>query len=359
MKIALHAREVYTSSKHKPGGIARVNRSIVENLPLKMSEDDFEVFLRADSRPRLANNTVRRPSFQRLLSRDALGASMESVLSNCDISYSLATEVPGRAKGLRVGIFHDAVPITHPELLSKPQDAYSHQNSEARRLFDSLKSVDLLHCGSEYARNEAADLLGIGLERSFVAHHGLDLPPAPEIVPAEPRYLLTISRLDPRKNLVRLIQAFDMAALEDVRLVIVGQDGWGVETIREAASKADCREQIEFRGHVLDEEIPRLYAEASWYICPSIMEGFGLPVMEAMHYRCPVLCTNAGAVPEVGGEAALYFDPLNVEEMAHQIRTAFFADRSKFSELSFQQSQKFSPQSMCFSIATNLEKLRR
>lgn len=359
MKIVLHAREVYTSAKHQPGGIARVNRTIVEHLPLAMPNDQFTVYLRPDSEPNLAPNAARKTSIQKLVQNDALGGRIENWLAKPEVSYSLSTEVPSSPRVKRVGIFHDAVPITHPELLSKPSDAYSDPSSEARRLFNSLKSVDLLHCVSEFSRQAAAEHLGIPLDRSFVAHNGFSLPPAPVgFKLSEPRYLLTISRLDPRKNLVRLIQAFDQAGLADVRLRIVGQNGWGYEGVHEAANQAQCRDRIEFLGHVPDELIPRLYAEASWYICPSIMEGFGLPVMEAMHYGCPVLCTNAGAVPEVGGSAALYFDPTNSEEMAAQIRFAFDADRSKYSGLALKQSMRFSPEYMCAAIAENLERLR-
>ncbi len=323
-----------------------------------MPEDKFVALMRRDAEPALGSNAAPSKSIQKLLQNDSVGGRIETWLHRPDVSYSLATEVPnGRLP--RVGIFHDAVPITHPELLARPTDAYSHQGSEAQRLFDSLRSVDLLHCGSMFAQNQAAELIGVPQERSFIAYHGLDLPPRPTAAVKEPRYLLTISRLDPRKNLIRLIQAFDAAKLKDVRLVIVGQDGWGVESIRDAAMTATCRDQIEFLGHVLDDDLPRLYSEASWYICPSIMEGFGLPVMEAMHYGCPVICTTAGAVPEVGGAAALYFDPVDVEAMSHQIRTAFESDRSKFSDLALQRSIQFSPDNMCMTIAANLERFRK
>jgi len=135
------------------------------------------------------------------------------------------------------------------------------------------------------------------------------------------RYLLTVGTLEPRKNLVRLLSAFEHVHRQGLvdALVIVGAKGWLYDDFFRHLQSSPVRDSVILPGFVPDELLPALYAGATLFVLPSLYEGFGLPVLEAMACGVPVVASRAGALPEVGGEAAHYFDPTNVENMTQTI----------------------------------------
>jgi glycosyltransferase involved in cell wall biosynthesis len=130
-------------------------------------------------------------------------------------------------------------------------------------------------------------------------------------------FLLTVGNLQPRKNLVRLIEAFGELVThrrQDIELVIVGPKRYlAEETIKAAGPVAD---RVHFTGYVTDRQLAACYRCSTVFVLPSLYEGFGLPALEAMAHGVPVACSNAGALPEVCGEAAVMFDPLSVKSIA-------------------------------------------
>ena len=133
-------------------------------------------------------------------------------------------------------------------------------------------------------------------------------------------YILFVSTLQPRKNLVRLIEA--IARIEEtvkIKLVVVGRKGWKYEEILAAPKKYGIEDKIMFLDFVDDQDLSLLYKEADLFVMPSLYEGFGLPVLEAMKNGCPVATSNTSSLPEAGGDAAAYFDPESIEDMASVI----------------------------------------
>lgn len=133
-------------------------------------------------------------------------------------------------------------------------------------------------------------------------------------------YLLYLGTLHPRKNLVRLIDAFRMVVNvvtnPDLKLVIAGKRGWLYDEIFRRIQHHGLTERVIFPGYVEDEVKPALLSGALAYVFPSLYEGFGLPVLEAMACGVPVLTSNCSSLPEVAGEAALLVDPHNTPEIA-------------------------------------------
>ncbi|MDQ3815683.1 MAG: glycosyltransferase family 4 protein [Armatimonadota bacterium] len=128
----------------------------------------------------------------------------------------------------------------------------------------------------------------------------------------ETPYVLSVGVLQPRKNVPRLIEAFEHLRQRHPdwphRLVIVGKRGWGLENAEGATGKAE----LIYTGYVPDEDLPALYAGAEVFAYPSLYEGFGLPILEAMACGCPVLTSNLSSMPEVAGDAAQLVDPFSV-----------------------------------------------
>lgn len=134
------------------------------------------------------------------------------------------------------------------------------------------------------------------------------------------KYFFYVGTIQPRKNLGRLIEAFDMllkmdTRSKDIKLVISGTKGWLADDIYLLPKKLGIEKQVIFTGRVSDEEMVSLYKHAYALTYPSLFEGFGLPILEAMSLDCPVLTSNSSSMPEVGGKAAVYVDPLSVKDI--------------------------------------------
>jgi glycosyltransferase involved in cell wall biosynthesis len=173
-------------------------------------------------------------------------------------------------------------------------------------------------------------------------------------------YLLYVGTLHPRKNLVRLVQAF-AAMLEqapkDLQLVLAGQKGWLYDDILAQVRKLGLQERVVLTGYVPDEDLPALLSGALAFVYPSLYEGFGFPVLEAMACGTPVVCSDVSSLPEVAGDAALMVDPLDVEELAGALVRVLVEEdlRAGLVARGFEQIQRFSWQRCAQETLTILE----
>jgi glycosyltransferase involved in cell wall biosynthesis len=147
------------------------------------------------------------------------------------------------------------------------------------------------------------------------------------------RYLLFVGTIEPRKNLGRLLEAFEAVQGEGLTegLVIVGRRGWLTDDFFAQLERSPVRDAVLFPGYVPDLDLPAIYAGAQAVVFPSLYEGFGLPVLEAMACGTPVVTSSTSSLPEVGGNAALYANPRDADEILAQVRhvlsdTALAAD---------------------------------
>jgi glycosyltransferase involved in cell wall biosynthesis len=176
---------------------------------------------------------------------------------------------------------------------------------------------------SEAGKADIVEFLGVDPERVDVTYLGPGLPdfddPLPEAqvraalgLGASP-LLLTVSAKRPHKNLERLIEAFER--LEAEPAPVLALPGFATEfepALRRRAERGPAAERIRFAGWLDDRTLDALYRAAAGFVFPSLAEGFGLPVLEALRRGTPVACSNASSLPEVAGDAAVYFDPLDI-----------------------------------------------
>jgi alpha-1,3-rhamnosyl/mannosyltransferase len=181
-----------------------------------------------------------------------------------------------------------------------------------------LKRADGLIAVSENTRQDAIRLLGIRPEKIRTIHSGVPAAyfDAPPRAPAKP-YVLFVGTIEPRKNLDTLLDAW-RALQPDLRehfdLVIAGPQGWN-----SSSTMARVRQESTYLGYVPEADMPGLVAAATLFIYPSLYEGFGFPIVQAMAANVPVLCSSTSCLPEIGGDAAVYVDPLSPSEMAAQL----------------------------------------
>jgi glycosyltransferase involved in cell wall biosynthesis len=156
-------------------------------------------------------------------------------------------------------------------------------------------------------------------------------------------YVLFVGTVQPRKNISRLIEAFSKIK-NDTELVIVGKKGWLYEDSLQAPKKYKIEDRVKFLESVTDEDLPAFYKNALCFVLPSLYEGFGLPVLEAMKYGCPVITSNISSLPEAGGDAVLYVDPENTDDIVKKLELMINDEglRMKLKKKGYEQVKKFS-----------------
>lgn len=159
-------------------------------------------------------------------------------------------------------------------------------------------------------------------------------------------YFLFVGTIQPRKNLERLIKAYALFLKDNPKaspLVLAGGKGWLSEGIYALPEKLDIKDNVRFLGYVPDERLPALYSGATAFLFPSLFEGFGLPILEAMACGCPVLTSNTSSMPEVAGKAAVLVNPYSVDAIADGIeKISRPEERNKLVKSGFDQVKKFS-----------------
>jgi glycosyltransferase involved in cell wall biosynthesis len=183
----------------------------------------------------------------------------------------------------------------------------------------------------------------------------------------EGKYILFVWTLQPRKNIMRLVEAFSKvihyyssserkrveksnkdefstSSNNKLQLVVVGKKGWMYEDILKAPKKFGVEKKVKFLDFVPDEDMEEFYKHALFFILPSLYEGFGLPVLEAMKYGCPVITSNVSSLPEAGGDAAIYVDPENVDDIASKMKLLMTNEklRKEMIKKGYKQIKKFS-----------------
>jgi glycosyltransferase involved in cell wall biosynthesis len=200
---------------------------------------------------------------------------------------------------------------------------------------NSLRHLDRIIAVSEFVKQELIDLVNVKESKITVIPNGINhsvfypLPRNEETVlliqPFSFRrpYILYPAKIDyPVKNHIKLIEAFEIfkeRTRYPHRLVLAGADSNRAEVVKAAAASSKHRNDVFFTGHFPSASLPELYAGADFVVFPSMYEGFGLGVLEAMASGVPVACARAASLPEAAGHAALYFDPADAEDMADRM----------------------------------------
>jgi len=245
----------------------------------------------------------------------------EAFLGKIDVFHAPCFQVPPVRKCATVFTIHDLIPIMHPELAIP--SAVRHFRPRIRHY---VKRADIIVAISMATARDIIERLAVPEEKVMVVYQGTTLlkKASPEEIDAaikkydiDRNYILFVSRIEPRKNLPHLMKAFEIALLHgDFQLVIAGPSGWYMEQFYDALNALKCKDRVKWLRYVPENDLAALYGGASFLAYPSLLEGFGLPILEAMSVGCPVLTSNVSSMPEVGGDAAIYVDPSDIDSIA-------------------------------------------
>jgi glycosyltransferase involved in cell wall biosynthesis len=257
-------------------------------------------------------------------------------------------------RGRRVITIHDLSYIRCPQFVEK-------RNLEflTRKVREAVDGVDRVITISEFTRSEVIDVYGLDASMVVAIPLGVmpvfDTKPSSELIArvkrehALPeRYVLFIGTIEPRKNLIGLVEAFSLLRasspeFRDLKLVICGMPGWLYDDTLKRMEQPDVRDHIVRTGYMRSEELPVLYALAGAVAMPSWYEGFGFPALEGMACGTPVVCSEKTAISEVTGDAAILVDPGDHESIADGLRKAL-ADsglRDELVEKGLERSRQF------------------
>jgi glycosyltransferase involved in cell wall biosynthesis len=228
-----------------------------------------------------------------------------------EIFHGLNQRLPKVRMRRAVATFHDLFVMTGEYSAPAFRKRFTEQARDAAARADAVITV------SEFTKRQVVELLGYPQDRVFVVHHGTRALRFPDL--EREKVVLSVGAIQKRKNTGRLVEAFESLGCE-WRLVLAGSFGYGAEEIAQRIEASKARERISVLGYLAPEDLAKWYARAAIFAFPSLDEGFGMPVLEAMAAGAPVVTSNCSALPEVAGNAALLVDPRDVEEISGALR---------------------------------------
>ena len=265
----------------------------------------------------------------------------------------LTAPLPVRMSGVkRVVTIHDLIPIRLPYTTPDNKSEF------IARARTCARESDLVITVSHASKKDIVELLDVDPAKVAVTYQSSNLDPlsADEqtrlpaglsrfgLTPGD--YLLCVGAQEPKKNVRRLIEAY-LEVDTDMPLVLAGPRGWMWDQevgVALAPLSDKARARLKFTGYIDRNDLRRLYAGACAFVYPSLYEGFGLPALEAMVAGCPVITSNTSSLPEVCGDAAVYVDPFNREDIRNAIERVIASSdlRATLSKAGHTQAERFS-----------------
>jgi|RhiMetdeSRZDD1v2_1073273.scaffolds.fasta_scaffold17907_9 glycosyltransferase involved in cell wall biosynthesis len=273
--------------------------------------------------------------------------------ANFNLYHSTVYVLPFFSNIPSVLTVHDLIALDFPQFCKNRTAAY--YNLFLPRSVHTAKRIIAV---SNVVRRDIMQRFGISEEKIDVIHHGVDSLFKPVVCremlrqvisryQLPPKFILFVGNLEPKKNLVRLINAFielrKNAAIEH-KLVIAGKEGWKYRNIYHVVEREQLHSEVLFTGYVARKDLPAIYSLADLFVLPSLYEGFGLPVLEAMACGTPVLVSGEGALPEVTGNIFPSLDAYNIKDIARKLML-YLSDtalREKVIDYGLRRAREFS-----------------
>jgi len=259
------------------------------------------------------------------------GFSLQLMKDKPDVFISTQPSLPMFCLSRKLIVIHDLTPLILKDAYTKRfRTIFRSQLLHATRLADRILTV------SNSTKNDLVNILGIDSKIIDVVYQSYDreaysnridikqLENVKQKYKIPQRYIFYVGTREPKKNIARLIEAYNMLINQhsiDHRLVIAGKGNWRDEELFSLVVKLGIKDHIIFTGFISNEELPLLLSGADLFVFPSLHEGFGIPLLEAMACGTPVITSNLSSLPEVVADAALLVDPYNVNAISNAMYT--------------------------------------
>ncbi len=332
MRIGIDCRTILNPASGERAGVGHYVDSLVVHLTKQYSDVEFVLYfdyrtpdLAAYQRPNVRVKRFPFSQYGRFLSFGYSHMLITAYLlkEGLDVLHVPAGSVPLTYPKKIVYTVHDLAIYRNPEWFP------SSFISRSLLVPQSLRKADGIIAVSRSTATDLRKLFNTPAKKTYVVHHGFAIQKIPlkrriletlEKFKLPPRYLLFVGTIEPRKNLVHLLRSYAklrerVPALADVPLVICGQHGYHAEEVMQTMLDLKLKRNVRYLGYVTHNEKVELLGHASAFVFPSLYEGFGLPILEAMALGVPVITSKVSSMPEIAGKAALFVDPSNVDQL--------------------------------------------
>lgn len=354
-RVGINAHLLSGEAGYRRAGIHHYIAQVLRYLPWEEEGPDYTVFTRHTGdflrRPGLTVVHGRWPTERRLvrIAWEQVRWPLLAARQNVDLLHSMAFVTPLWSPCPTMVTVYDLSFVHFPDRFPALQRLYL--TGQTRRSCRRARRVITI---SESSRQDVHRFFQVPLPRIDVVKPGVDKvyrPLSKAKVEAfcqreglRQPFVLHVGTLQPRKNIPVLIEAFAKVGQPDLTLVLVGGKGWLFDEIFGRVEALGLQDRVRFTGYVPDDDLPLWYNAATLLVFPSVYEGFGMPVVEAMACGTPVVAANTSSVPEATGEAALLFEPQDVAGLADRIAAVLNNSNlsAKMQEQGLRQAQRFS-----------------
>lgn len=354
-RIGINAHLLSGEAGYRRAGIHQYIAQVLRHLPWEEEGPDYVVYTRQTNDiaalPGKTAVSTRLPTERRLfrIAWEQLVWPWQARRRQIDLLHSMAFVTPVLTRIPTVVTVFDLSFMHYPDSFPAAQRRYL--TGQTRRSCRHARRIITI---SESSRQDVHRFFDIPPARIDVVRPGLDPayhPPTPPQLAAfrakmglDRRVVLHVGTLQPRKNIPVLLDAFARLADPALQLVLVGGKGWLFDDIFRRVEALGIAQQVQFTGYVPDAELPLWYAAADLFVFPSVYEGFGMPVVEAMACGTPVIAADTSSIPEATGAAGLLFDPHDAAQLAERMANVLYDDAQsdKMRRLGQQQAQQFS-----------------
>jgi glycosyltransferase involved in cell wall biosynthesis len=335
VRIGVNALLLSDRPDYRRSGIGRYLDRLLSRLPDALGDDELMVYAARDAIPPLplladswrpGRLPIARPAVRVVWEHSVLPILARR--DRLDLFHGTVNVLPRFLSCPGVVTIHDLAFLHWPEQVPARRYRYL-----AREVRSAARRAEQIIAVSESTRQDVIELLDVAPERVTVIHLGVDArfrPPNRDGIDAfraregivRP-FVLAVGNLEPRKNLPALLRAFARLAPDVPHdLVLVGAEGWLTDEIHGSIAGLQLDKRVRMTGFVNDDDLPHWYGAADLFVYPSLSEGFGLPLVEAMACGAPVVISNVSSLPEVAGDAAVMVDPHDDESIAEGMRRA-------------------------------------